>query len=78
MLPMLYRPASSGELVARQFQPPAPTPSDLPFWTTAAAWAEIYWKRVAEHAEVSEAFRQIAAANHEAVARARVRFAPEG
>ncbi|WP_255548671.1 type II toxin-antitoxin system HipA family toxin YjjJ [Luteibacter sp. dw_328] len=75
MLPMLYRPASTGEVVARQFQPPAPTPSDLPYWTTAAAWAEIYWKRVAERTEISDDFRQIAVANHSAVARARARFA---
>lgn len=75
MLPILYRPASTGEVVARQFQPPAPTPSDLSYWTTAAAWAETYWQRVAERTEISDDFRQIAVANHSSVARARARFA---
>lgn len=74
MLPMLYRPASSGELVAREFRPPAPMPADMSFWMAAAMRADIYWRRVAEHAEISSDFRDIASANREAIARARLRF----
>jgi hypothetical protein len=74
MLPMLYRPASSGEVVARQFQVPVPTPAILPVWRTVAAWAETYWQRVAAHAEISHDFRMIAEANLQAVERMRARF----
>lgn len=74
MLPMLYRPATSGELVAREFRPPSPTPADLAFWTVAAEWADTYWQRVSEHAEISADFRHIATNNREAIARARIRF----
>jgi hypothetical protein len=74
MLPMLYRPASSGEVVARQFQVPVPTRAILPVWRTIAAWAETYWQRVAAHAEISHDFRMIAEANLRAVERMRARF----
>jgi hypothetical protein len=74
MLPMLYRPASSGEVVAREFQVPVPTPAILPVWRTVAAWAETYWQRVAAHAEISHDFRMIAEANLQAVERMRARF----
>ncbi|PTR33605.1 serine/threonine protein kinase HipA of HipAB toxin-antitoxin module [Luteibacter sp. OK325] len=78
MLPMLYRPASSGELVAREFRVPTPTPADSFYWNAAAAWAEVYWQRVAEHDEISADFRQIAEFNSEAISRMRRRFDPEG
>ncbi|APG04281.1 hypothetical protein BJI69_10490 [Luteibacter rhizovicinus DSM 16549] len=74
MLPMLYRPATSGELVAREFRSPSPTPADLAFWTVAAEWADAYWQRVSAHAEISADFRHIAATNREAISRARIRF----
>jgi hypothetical protein len=74
MLPMLYRPAGSGEVVARDFQVTAPTAVDLPFWSVAALWAEIFWQRVAGHGGVSNDFRRIAEANFGKVSRARSRF----
>lgn len=77
MLPMLYRPASSGELVAREFRPPTPTPADSFYWSAAAAWAEVYWQRVAQHNEISGDFRQIAESNGEAISRLRQRFGPD-
>jgi hypothetical protein len=78
MLPMLYRPTSSGELIAREFRMPTPTPAGSFYWSTAAAWAELYWKRVAEHDEISGDFRQIAQSNGEAISRMRQRFSSDG
>jgi hypothetical protein len=74
MLPMLYRPASSGELVVRTFRMPTPTPADLLYWTAAAEWAEVYWQRVAQHDDISDDFRQIAEFNGETISRMRRRF----
>ena len=78
MLPMLYRPATSGELVAREFRTPTPTPADFLYWKAAAAWAEVYWQRVARHDEISGEFREIAGSNGDAISRMRRRFDPEG
>lgn len=76
MLPMLYRPASNGALVPRAFEPPPPTPAAQPHWNQAAALAEQYWHAVARHAEVSAAFRAIAATNRSLLRAARRRFDP--
>jgi len=77
MLPMMYRPASSGEVVARDFRPATPA-SDLAQWRESAALGQLYWRRVARHEEISGGFRQIAEANGEAIFRMRQRFGPEG
>ena len=77
MLPMLYRPAASGSVVARAFDPPPPMPAALPYWRAAAALASLYWQRVAAHAGISDDFRRIADANHATVAKQRQRFAPD-
>jgi DNA-binding transcriptional ArsR family regulator len=74
MLPMLYRPAANGAVVPRAFEPPPPTPAALPYWRLAAAWAGLYWQRVAQHPEISDGFRGIADANHAALGRLRQRF----
>jgi hypothetical protein len=74
MLPMMYRPASHGAVVPREFVAAVPTPDDLPCWRRTAAWAETYWQRVSEHPDISEDFRRIAAANRATVERARQRF----
>ena len=73
MLPMMYRPASSGEVVTREFRPATPT-SDLVQWREAAALGELFWRRVLQHAEISGDFRRIAEANGEAISRMRQRF----
>ena len=74
MLPMLYRPDSSGGLPVRDYQPPPPRPDALFPWQQAAMWATVFWERVAAHPEISDNFRGIAATNHEILLRTRERF----
>lgn len=76
MLPMLYRPASNGAVLAREYRPAVPTPGEMDLWAMTAGWAQDYWERVAAHDEVSIDFRQIAASNAASVARSRQRFDP--
>lgn len=73
MLPMLYRPAGSGELPVRRFQPPAPMADELAAWDAVGGWAELYWQQVADHPDISDDFRQIAEINRDVVARMRSR-----
>jgi hypothetical protein len=74
MLPMLYRPAANGAVVARTFNPPPPTPAALPHWRVAAEWADLFWQRVAQHREISAGFRRLAETHHTALAKLRQRF----
>ncbi|UPG93010.1 type II toxin-antitoxin system HipA family toxin YjjJ [Luteibacter aegosomatissinici] len=74
MLPMLYRPAGNGAVVPREFQPATPVPADMGYWQRAASWAATFWERVANHDDVSVAFREIAHRNAEAVGVLRRRF----
>lgn len=75
MLPMLYRPGASGNLPTTTLQARPPRPDVLAQWRQAATWAGAYWHRVGEHTQISDAFREIAQANHEQVEQARQRFA---
>lgn len=75
MLPMQYRPGTSGHLPTAPLQARPPRPDVLAQWRQAATWAADYWQRVGEHAEVSAAFRDIATANHQHVEQVRQRFA---
>lgn len=74
MLPMLYRPAVNGAIVPRTLAPELPLPADLPHWRTAAAWASLFWQRVAQHPEISDEFHGIAASNSAILDRLRQRF----
>lgn len=74
MLPMLYRPASSGSMPPRDYQPPPPIPAALLQWQQAAVWATAFWQRVAEHADVSTDFRSIADDNRAHMVHLRQRF----
>lgn len=76
MLPTLYRPASNGAVLAREYRPAVPTPGEIDCWKLTACWAQDYWERVAAHNQVSVDFRQIAASNAASVARSRQRFDP--
>lgn len=75
MLPMQYRPGASGHLPTAPLQARPPRPDVLAQWRQAAAWATEYWRRVGEHAQISDAFHQIAAANGTQVEQMRQRFA---
>ena len=75
MLPMHYRPGASGNLPITPLQARPPRPDVLAQWQQATTWATDYWQRVGEHAQVSDAFRDIATANHEQIERIRQRFA---
>lgn len=60
MLPMMFRPASTGELVDREFKIVLPTPEQQADWREAAVAAEAFWAQVAVAEVVSEGFRAIA------------------
>lgn len=74
MLPMLYRPASNGSVVPREFNPPAPLPATMAHWQKTADWASTFWRRVARHDRVSKDFAEIASANRIRVNHLRQRF----
>jgi DNA-binding transcriptional ArsR family regulator len=71
MLPMLYRPGANGELIAREFTAPVPTPEHLATWRIAATLATRFWTAAAEDRRISPPFREIASSNRDAVLRAR-------
>lgn len=60
MLPMLFAP-QDGQIVARRFEPPAPTAAWLSVWTRARALAEGYWNRLAQDPRMSAEFRELSA-----------------
>jgi len=74
MLPMMYRPASSGALVPREYAAAVPTPADMACWREAATWAAQFWSEVAVHPDIGADFSAIARANGEVLQRARHRF----
>lgn len=61
MLPMALRPASSGEVVAREIPVLVPLPEQLVDWRAAAQMADDFWRRVGDEAAISAGFRSIAA-----------------
>ncbi len=71
MLPMLYRPAAAGEIVARRLEPELPPPEATAAWERGAALALVFWRRVAKDARISRDFRTIALQNATSVARVR-------
>lgn len=75
MLPMLYRPASNGAIVAREYTVPVPMPADMSIWQEVAAWAESYWTAVFHHASISRDMRDVAESNRDLLSQARRRFA---
>lgn len=74
MLPMALRPASSGEVVARDIKIPAPLPDQLDHWQTAAVLAQEFWRRVIGNDAISAGFRGIANEQSGKLAAARERF----
>ncbi len=74
MLPMVLRPASSGEVVARDIKIPAPLPDQLDRWQTAAVMAQDFWQRVIGNDAISAGFRDIASEHIRTLEAARERF----
>ena len=74
MLPMLYAPTRLGEVPARQFDPPPPSPGLESGWAAAREAAERYWRIVSDEPLVSDGFRRIAAENATLVAEAGRRY----
>lgn len=74
MLPMELRPASTGEVVARRIEVPAPLPAQRHAWSAAAPMARDFWRCVAAAPEVSSGFRDIAGERLLALEAAAVRF----
>ena len=75
MLPMLYRPAANGSIVARDYQPPTPVPATLSHWHKASTCADAFWRRASDHAKISADFRHLANDNLVKLGRLRARFA---
>lgn len=61
MLPMRFRPASSGDIVERRYEITLPTPEHHDDWHTAARMAQEFWDRVGSDTRISTQFRGIAA-----------------
>ncbi|MBB5209015.1 type II toxin-antitoxin system HipA family toxin YjjJ [Chiayiivirga flava] len=70
MLPMAFRPASNGELVARDYAVVLPTPEQREPWQTAAVIALAFWSAVADDPRISVGFHAIARGAHETLRRA--------
>jgi transcriptional regulator with XRE-family HTH domain len=60
MLPMRFRPASSGEVVERDYEVVLPTPERRDDWHYAARIARVFWERAAQDQRISAPFRAIA------------------
>lgn len=59
MLPMLYAPASSGEVPTPTYQPALPLPAEQQLWQQAATAAIHYWHCCTEDVRISANFRAI-------------------
>lgn len=70
MLPMRFRPATSGEIVERRYEITLPTPEQRDDWHAAAPMAREFWDRVGRDVRISASFRGIAADAGRALQRA--------
>lgn len=73
MSPMRFRPASTGEVVERDYEIALPAPEQQSHWLDALPIAQMFWQRVADDLRVSPQFSAIAAAAETALERARRR-----
>jgi hypothetical protein len=60
MLPMRFRPSSTGEVLDRGFAPILPKPEDQAAWLEMYPHARTYWQRITDHSEITSSFKQIA------------------
>lgn len=75
MLPMAFRPASTGEIVERQYVVTLPTPEFRDDWRVASAMAEHFWQHVENSPSISGGFRAIASRARTALRKAAERHA---
>ncbi len=75
MLPMAFRPASTGEIVERQYVVTLPTPEFRDDWRAASIMAEGFWQRIADTSAISAGFRGIAEGARTALRKAMERHA---
>jgi hypothetical protein len=68
MLPMLYAPLAGDVVPEREFEPPLPTASNLDIWPGMLELAQAYWREVANHPALSEAFSSRAERNAKSLA----------
>lgn len=69
MVPMLFRPSATGEVVSRNFQLSLPKPEDRRAWLAMHPYAVEFWQRLSAREEISEDFREIAANAAQALGR---------
>jgi hypothetical protein len=74
MLPMALRPASTGEIVARTLDIPAPLPQYRTDWLSAAAIAQLFWQRVISDERISVPFRETCGMHLDKLEAALLRF----
>lgn len=67
MLPMAWRPTSTGEVMPRELEVLPPLPEHRPLWVEAAGMALDYWTEVAAEPAVSAGFQTIARTAHRTV-----------
>jgi hypothetical protein len=60
MLPMRFRPSSTGEVVERAFDPKLPKPENQTAWLEMYPYALSYWQRITEDYNISADFKAIA------------------
>jgi len=60
MLPMRFRPSSTGEITEHEFKPSLPKPEDQAAWLEMYPLAISYWQRIVDHPSISASFKQIA------------------
>ena len=60
MLPMLFRPSGTGEVVERSFKPTLPKPEDQAAWLEMHPHAIQYWQQVRQCPDITPDFQMIA------------------
>jgi len=63
MLPMLYAPSTTGEIIERDFSVIPPPPSGYEIWNRALPIAKSFWERVQANPLISHSFREKIADN---------------
>ena len=71
MSPMRFRPASTGEVIERDYEVSLPAPEQQSDWLEALPIAKMFWQRVADDLRISPQFSTIAVAAESALERAR-------